>query len=115
MRSLDEKEYFFNAVSSNPFFYFEKIDLNDPMYPSSKTNKDINIGTLDIETYLDEGEHKILCICLYNGIKPYSFYINDYNSLSDLLDSFVNTLFLPEFNGLTFYIHIPYGVEALSI
>ena len=73
LRSLDEKEYFFNAVSSNPFFYLEKIDFNDPMYPSSKNTKNINIGTLDIETYLDtsstgQKEHKILCICLYNVI-----------------------------------------------
>ena len=53
---------------------------SDVMYPSNKTERDINIATLDIETYIDNNLHKILCICFYDGKQTFKFYINDYIS-----------------------------------
>lgn len=101
----DGTQYYFNNITSNAMFYFEKMRSNDVMYPSKKTEKHINIATLDIETYLDNNEHKILCVCFYDGTTTHKFYINDFINTSDLLHHLFETLFQPKYNDYNIYIH----------
>ena len=78
---------------------------SDVMYPSNKTERDINIATLDIETYIDNNLHKILCICFYDGKQTFKFYINDYISTDELLNHLFNTIFQSKYNDYNIYIH----------
>ena len=86
-------------------FYFEKLYSNDVMYPSKKTDRNINIATLDIETYIHNNEHKILCICFYEGDTTHKFYINDYISTGDLLNNLFNIILQPKYSDYNIYIH----------
>ena len=100
-------EYYFNNTS-NPLFYYEKMQSNDVMYPGKKTERDIKIATLDIETYIENNEHKILCICFYDGVTTHKFYISDYKDQKSLLNSLMSTILQPKYHNHSIYIHSIY-------
>ena len=61
--------------------------------------------TLDIETYLDNNLHKILCICFYDGKITHKFYISDYETQESMVDSLIDTLLNPKYHRHSIYIH----------
>ena len=40
--------------------------------------------TMDIETFIKDVIHIPYCICFYDGIKTFSYYLTDFNSSKDM-------------------------------
>ena len=58
------KKYYFDSMS-NPIFQFENYTSNDLIFKiKGSTKEELNIATLDIETYIHDSKHSILCICM---------------------------------------------------
>ena len=54
---------------------------------STKNTISSKLMTLDIETYLnDKKEMHLYCLSIYNGKVTKSYFLNDFNNVSDLLD-----------------------------
>ena len=98
-------------------FTKDRTDIIKPINSLINKDKDIhlekivsqpnlNIVTLDIETYLDNNIYKILSVCFgRDSDLQYQFYIGDYKSETDFLNEVFNKLFSEEFNGAYVYIH----------
>ena len=56
--------------------------------------------TLDIETYLNNNnEMHLYCLSTYNGNFKKSYYLNDFNSIEDLLNKVFKDLFTKSNNN----------------
>ena len=82
----------------------ERLNIISTLKPSEKVGKFKGI-TLDIETYIHNNEHKLLCICFYNGVKTFSFYRSDYESDNSMLKQCFNKLFVRQNDNHNIYIH----------
>lgn len=107
--SADGTQYYFNR-DEKPIFYKKDLTtkgLFDKLIPSVEKDKflSFNIGTIDLETYLDNGEHKILCSCVYDGVNYIKQYINDYDSQDSLISDLLNNLLIEDNNNKSFFIH----------
>lgn len=111
-------KYYFDD-HSNPYFYFESTKSNNLIHKVKPASKyEFNVGTLDLETFIEINEHKILCACFYDGKdnsvgficdRPYRniWPKNQFDSLKDIIKfiiAFVNS-----------YLYFNSKVEVLSI
>ena len=63
---------------------------------------------MDIETYLENNEHKILCICFYNGVSTRRYYIADFDfNVKTMLDRVFDNIFIERYHNHNIYTHIP--------
>ena len=96
-------EYFYK---SNPLFYFKPI-ISDNKFNIVKKDSGFkcNICTLDIETYIENNQHKLLCICFYDGKTVHNYYINDYKDSNSMLKSLFDLLLQSKYHDHSIYIH----------
>ena len=65
-----------------------------------------NFITLDIETYVNEGNVLVpYCICFYDGKITKSFYLTDYNSIENMMKDLFTNLFRRKYNFQNIYVH----------
>ena len=98
-------KYYFDD-NSNPYFVFNNIKSYDKIPVVKPADKyEFNVGTLDIETFIDKNNHKIICVCLYDGAITHKLYIKDYNSQEDLVLALFERLLQSQYHKYSFYIH----------
>ena len=68
-------------------------------------NYEFNIGTLDLETYIENNEHKVLCAVFYDGNNFHKFYIADYVDQDSMIDALLDTILQPNNHKLSIYMH----------
>lgn len=61
--------------------------------------------TMDIETREENDQLIPYCISLYDGKSSYSFYLSDYGSVSDMLESAIRSIMRRKYNGYRVYLH----------
>lgn len=67
---------------------------------------DLNMITLDLETYLNNGVMEIYCCCFYDGRLYNKFYIADYVNIDSMIDAMFSALFTRTNSGKAIYIFI---------
>jgi hypothetical protein len=102
LRKLGTKSLFFENGAKS----LELLTLDTPFISKLKSDKieTNNFITLDIETYGDS-ELTPYLICFYDGIKTYSFYLGDYNSIESMMEACFKKLFIRKYNNYQIYVH----------
>jgi hypothetical protein len=106
MRYTEGKEFHINKGQA--YFYFQNLfsKMKNISKLSPMKNVNLNIITLDIETYLDSNsEMQIYCICFYDGESSKSYYITDYNNIESLIQDLFNELLRRKYSSNSIYIH----------
>jgi len=102
---LDIKSY--RVVSTQIKVNFDYIKVPKSIYSHKHLNiPDPRIGTLDLETYIDDGISKVYAIGFYtkqHGAK--TFYIDQELNSNELVLRSIDCLLTAKYSGLTFYIH----------
>ena len=76
--------------------YFEDYKSDDLMNVVKRENTyEFNIGTLDLETYIENNEHKVLCAVFYDGNISHKFYIADYVDQESMIDALFDNVLQP--------------------
>nr|YP_009690411.1 DNA polymerase family B [Coniferiporia sulphurascens]QEG57191.1 DNA polymerase family B [Coniferiporia sulphurascens] len=106
----DGREYYFEF--SNPYFFKENYTSSKSITVSSKDlGHEFKAITLDLETYMDKGVHKVLAACFYDGADNHwgngakTFYITDYKTEGDLYKAIFNLIFQNNYNQYNLYLH----------
>ena len=62
--------------------------------------------TFDIETYIDENNNLIpYLICFYDSEKTFSFWLNDFKNVEQMMNNCFQSLFIRKYHGYKIYIH----------
>jgi DNA polymerase type B, organellar and viral len=72
-----------------------------------KEDKNFNnkIITMDLETRTINGDIIPYCVCLYDGINKYYFYLSDYKDSDDMLKESINFIMKRKYNNYKIYFH----------
>lgn len=116
----------FNNI--NQIIYSERKISFDSIKSDFKVSNDkglpnSNIGTIDLETYEDNGESKCFAIGFYSNMneKPITFYINNEFDSTNLIHKCFDELLRPKYKDTIFYIHnlggfdAPFIIKALTL
>lgn len=105
-RTLSDGRILYFDSQQAPYFYYEDCQSTDLMHKvKAENNYHFSACTLDLETYLDDKIHKLLCAVFYDGTQSHKFYISDYNNQELLLQSLLDTILQPKYNKQSIYIH----------
>ena len=100
-----EKIVFFD-VTERPYFYFEDFNSNDLMLKIKETNRhEFNICTLDIETFINDNNHKVLCICFFDGENSHEFYLSDYKNQDEMINALFDIILQAKYHNKSIFIH----------
>ena len=109
IRHYDNKKF---IIENGNIVLFLNISDNSNMNYIRKTVKSTRnffkekLMTLDVETFLNsKNEMHLFCLSLYNGKNKLSYYLNDFNSTTNLLNKVFKELFTKSNNGKIIYIH----------
>lgn len=61
--------------------------------------------TMDLETFVLNGEMKTYCVSLYDGKEMKTFYLTDYKDSDELMETSIEYLMKRKYNGYKIYIH----------
>ena len=106
IRQVEDKIY--HIKDNTIFFVFENLYLDYKNITKARLAKKfiMNMLTLDIETYKNKDKTmSVYCISIYDGKNCFSYYLTDYNSINDLMQTLLNKLFSREYAQKTIYIH----------
>ena len=90
-RRVKNMTYIFKNNSIAVKLEDKKFKFIKPIKPSKYNFH--NFITFDVETRTIDNKMMPYCICVYDGIKKYSFYLTDYNSSEDMILSAIKLLF----------------------
>ena len=103
IRTIDNKKYYFKNNSQVLFMKELKTKFISKIKKSEElTNKFI---TLDIETFIKNGELIPYLICIYDGENKLVFWLWDYNSVEEMILEALNSILIRKYNGYKVYIH----------
>jgi hypothetical protein len=105
IRIIDNKEY---HIKDGKIYFVLNQTFNIKYFSKLNPMKEhrLKLITFDTETYLDENDNmQLYCICFFDGENKYSFYITDYNNISDMLKDVFENLFQSKYNNHSIYIH----------
>jgi hypothetical protein len=103
VRILDNKKYYF--INNKEIV---KIEILKPKFIDIlKPSKDLvnKFITLDIETYIENGDLIPYLISFYDGIKCYNFWIEDYKSTEDMVLDCFTSIFVRKYDNYSIYMH----------
>jgi hypothetical protein len=102
-RIVNNQEYYFK----NGLLMIKILIKKMKILTSIKPNKNINekFITLDIETRIIDNIKTPYYICIFDGIKAYSFYLTDFNNPEDIIENAIFSLMKSKYNGYKVYIH----------
>jgi DNA polymerase type B, organellar and viral len=104
VRIIDNKKYYFE---NNQQILFTKEMKTKFISKTVKTkNLNNNFITLDIETYVNNGNILVpFCISIYDGKNVTSFYLTDYKNVDDMVLSALRSIMIRKYNGYNVYMH----------
>lgn len=71
----------------------------------SASDYEFRCCTLDLETFIDNKEHKVLCAVFYDSEESHKFYIGDFDTQESLINALFDTILQPKYNKSSIYIH----------
>ena len=71
--------------------------------PSSK--HEFEVCTLDIETFVEDNLHKVLCICFYDGKSSHEFYSTDYDNQDKMMNALFSLILQPKYHKKSIFTH----------
>jgi hypothetical protein len=103
IRIIDNKKFYFE---NNQQILFTKETRTKFI---SKTNRSKvlinNFITLDIETYIKNNILIPFCISIYDGNRPNSYFLSDFNDSSELILTALKSIMIRKYNGYNIYMH----------
>ena len=106
IRYTENKEFYIKNGKAY-FLYqnrFSKLRNITKLSPMKDIN--LNIMTLDTETYVDEsGNMSLYCICFYDGKDAKSYYITDYLDVNEMVGSLFTVLLRRKDASKSIHIH----------
>jgi DNA polymerase type B, organellar and viral len=103
IRIIDNKKYYFKDNLQVLFMKELKTKFISKIKKSEElTNKFI---TLDIETFIKNGELIPYLICIYDGENKLVFWLWDYNSVEEMILEALNSILIRKYHGYKVYIH----------
>jgi len=103
VRTIDNKKYYFINNKEIVKVDILKTKFIEILKPSKElVNKFI---TLDIETYIENGDLIPYLISFYDGIKCYNFWIEDYKSTEEMVLDCFSSIFVRKYNNYNIYMH----------
>jgi hypothetical protein len=115
IREIGQNKY---TYENNKLILLESIKkVNFIKSLKEATHKNNNILTLDVETYLD-AQNKFIpyCICIYDGIKEYRYYLTDFNGEPDkMIIAAINSISRRKYNKHTIYAHNLSGFDGIFL
>jgi hypothetical protein len=71
--------------------------------------------TMDIETFIKDGIHIPYCICFYDGIKTFSYYLTDFKNSNEMIIMAISDLMIKKYDNYKIYIHNLSGFDAIFL
>ena len=111
---LNENNKKFVRMMNNKKFYFENgkqiLFTNEVktkfISKLKKSNSLVNkFITIDIETYIENGDLIPYLICFFDGEKLFSFYLSDYRNVDEMMLDCLNSLLKRKYNYYKIYAH----------
>jgi hypothetical protein len=105
LRKTNKYEFYIDKYNEKILLKLNKFKT-DYIKPTKKEafSKN-NFITLDIETQVINNEHIPYCICYYDGIKTYSFYLSDFDNVQTMFNEVILSLLKPKYSGYIIYAH----------
>ena len=76
------------------------------MLKIKETNRhEFNICTLDIETFINDNNHKVLCICFFDGENSHEFYLSDYKNQDEMINALFDIILQAKYHNKSIFIH----------
>ena len=119
IRQINNKKYIIE--NENIVLYLNNVNNNNMEYirKTAKSTRNFfnsRLMTLDIETYLNSAnEMHLFCLSLYNGKFKYSYYLNDFNTITNLLNKVFKDLFTKSNSNKIIYIHNSSNFDLIFI
>ena len=109
IRQYENKKF---IIENETIVLYLNLSKNSNMNYIKKTAKSARnffnskLMTLDIETYLNnKNEMHLYCLSIYNGKFKFSYYLNDFKTITNLLNKVFKDLFNKYNSGKIIYIH----------
>jgi hypothetical protein len=105
IRFTENKVYY---IKDKKIYFF--FDSSHNLKNISKLRKmkdlDLNMITLDTETYTDEnGNMQVYCICMYDGKDSSSYYLTDYKDNTKMIQALFKKLLTRKYAWKSIFIH----------
>lgn len=75
----------------------------------SSINQSVSLSekvlTMDLETRNINGKLIPYCVCIYDGVNLFSFYLTDYNNSNEMLEKSILSIMQRKYNGYRVYLH----------
>lgn len=75
----------------------------------SKINQSVSLSdkilTMDLETRNIKGKLIPYCVCIYDGVNLFSFYLMDYKDSNEMLEKSIVSIMQRKYNGYRVYLH----------
>lgn len=103
VRTINNKKYYFINNEEAVIVNLLKTKFINKLKPS----KDLinKIITLDIETYIENGDLTPYLISFFDGIQCYNFWIEDYKNIEDMVLDCFSSIFIKKYNNYKIYMH----------
>jgi hypothetical protein len=103
VRILDNKKFYFEDNKEILFVKEMKNKFIAKLKPTKNLNN--NFITLDVETYIKDSILIVYCISIFDGIKPKSFFLDDYRNVEELIITALKSIMIRKYNSFNVYIH----------
>ena len=106
IRQVGDK--FYHIKNNTVYFMYENLYLDYQTINKARTAKKFNLNmlTLDIETYKNkDNTMSVYCASIYDGKNCFSFYLNDFSTINELMKALLKKLFSREYSQKTIYMH----------
>jgi len=102
-RKINNHEYIF----VNGELIIKKLIRKTSFLKPIKINKQLinKFLTMDIETRIINNKKVPYCICIFDGIKSFSYYLNDYNDHIEMMNIAINSILIRKYNKYKIYLH----------
>jgi hypothetical protein len=103
IRSVNKHSF----IISNGEIIFKSIERKTKFITKILKDKNLsnNFLTFDIETRKINGVHKPYCISFYDGKDAWSFFLSDFNSIDDMMNTAINSIMRAKYNKWNIYAH----------
>ena len=94
------------TVINNQIVLQQIVKPSRPIKPIKKESTINNkIITMDIETLLLDNSHVPYLLCWFDGINKFSYFINDFKDINDLMINVINDLCISKYDNYKVYLH----------
>lgn len=113
VRYIENKQYTYKNNELILLTIDKSTKFIKPLLQQDKLNE--KFISMDIETYIKDGVHIPYCICWYDKIESYSYYIKDYKSSKDMIINCIKDIMIKKYDNYKVYLHNLSGFDGIFL